>query len=43
MLVNLCHRFKVDYLCIGKHKKGERKTRYSLYIYLSFCRVTDPL
>jgi len=27
MLVNLCHRFKVDYLCIGKHKKGERKTR----------------
>jgi len=27
MMVNLCHRFKVDYLCIGKHKKGERKTR----------------
>jgi len=27
MLVNLCHRFKVDYLCIGKHKKGEKKSR----------------
>jgi len=29
MMVNLCHRFKVDYLCIGKHKKGERKTRFN--------------
>ncbi len=28
MMVNLCHRFKIDYLIIGKHKKGEKRIRY---------------
>jgi len=27
MLVNLCSKFKIDYLCIGLHKKGERQRR----------------